>query len=552
MPDQVKKFIDPIKARWDILTPPQRHKLLGVIAVVLVALILTAYFAFRTPWTVLVARHDWQTISEMQNAVSSAGIRNKMDDNGTTLKVDTRRVEEARAAINLSGAAPNNQHFTWADALDTGLGTTDDERRRLDILGMQGAIERQLYNTQGVSNAIVNLSIPTHSRFERNPALPSASVSLTVTEDFSPTQGRNLALLVARNVTRLPLENIIIMDQFARTIFSGEEIGFTLQDETQRIRDQHINQVQMATRQLFAPILDEVSVSFLPVFDDRLMSEEVRTIYSIPEGMDGGGIPSIDRGSRSEMEGSPGGWEPGLQNNAAQFPNYLMPGGGVMSASQRDWITEYLVNTSVLVEQLGSGWVDPDASHGAVVGTRLRRVNQEHWLADAEEGDPPRTAADWERFKNEGTAPRVVNGDFVDFYEFHALAASAMGLPASNVTLVIMEQIVPIDTISRVWDWSTIFMVAVLILLLGMLLWGLLRKNRAAGEDEESLEPQLAVEDLLVSTQLEEAREEAAAELEEIDYHKENEVKRHIEKFINEKPEAVASLLRNWINVEEW
>jgi flagellar biosynthesis/type III secretory pathway M-ring protein FliF/YscJ len=29
-------------------------------------------------------------------------------------------------------------------------------------------------------------------------------------------------------------------------------------------------------------------------------------------------------------------------------------------------------------------------------------------------------------------------------------------------------------------------------------------------------------------------------------------VKKHIEKFINEKPDAVAALLRNWLNIEEW
>jgi flagellar M-ring protein FliF len=95
-------------------------------------------------------------------------------------------------------------------------------------------------------------------------------------------------------------------------------------------------------------------------------------------------------------------------------------------------------------------------------------------------------------------------------------------------------------------------MVAVLFLLIGLLAFGLVRRQKMAGEDEESLEPQLAVEDLLVSTQLEEAREEEAAALEEIDYHKENEVKKQIEKFVNEKPESVAALLRNWINVEEW
>ena len=57
------------------------------------------------------------------------------------------------------------------------------------------------------------------------------------------------------------------------------------------------------------------------------------------------------------------------------------------------------------------------------------------------------------------------------------------------------------------------------------------------------LEPELSVEDLLATTQ-----EEA---LEEIEMGEKSETRILIEKFVDENPEAVASLLRNWIN-EDW
>jgi flagellar M-ring protein FliF len=334
------------------------------------------------------------------------------------------------------------------------------------------------------------------------------------------------------------------------TIFSGENEADDPLTQANQIQQQHRNNVILTTRQILSLAFDQVDVAFAPVFDDTLMSEEIVSEYSIPVGMDGTGIMRRDESSRIETEGTNAGNEPGLQPNTAAFPNYAMSGNMIMSASQREWARDYLVNNVTRVTNKGQGWINEDKSKGSVMAIRERRLYQGDWLA----ADETRTVEDWRRFKNENANPRLLNGEVpeLEFAEFRSLVASAMGLPVGNISLMIMERVIPIDTIRAPWDYATILMVAVLFLLLAMLLYGLLRRQRGSGEDEESIEPQLAVEDLLVSTQLEEAREEAERELEEIDYFKENEIKKHIDKFVNEKPEAVAALLRNWINVEEW
>jgi flagellar M-ring protein FliF len=547
MPEQVKKYTDPLKARWDLLTTPQRYKLLGVIVAVLLALILMAYFAFRTPWTVLVSNENFQVTADMQNALNNAGIRNELIDNGTGIQVDTRRRNEARSVITIEGAAPNRDHFTWADALDTSMGTTNEERLLRDLLRTQGALESQLHAMNGITNPRVVLTVPSSRPFERDPDLPSASVTLTVGNDFAAS-GRDLAMLVARGVTRLTPENIIIMDQNGRSIWNGaDDIQNDPAGAAQQAQEHHRNMALTGAIQLLSLPFDEVSGTFIPVFDPTILSEEIRTIYEIPDGMDGTGIAHTDIGSRAEVEGDANPLEPGLQNNTAAFPNYQIPGGGGMSASQRDWHTTFHVNTSTIVTQSGSGGVVPDLSAASFLAINHLNVYQDTWMAQ-EEG---RTQADWDMYKAENTTPILINETFEEFERFHTLAANAVGLPTENVSLIVMQRIIPHDTIVRAWDIPTILMVAVLLLLLAMLLYGLLRKQRTAGEDEEALEPQLAVEDLLVSTQLEEAKEEESQVLEEIDI-KENEIKKHIEKFVNEKPEAVAALLRNWINVEEW
>jgi flagellar M-ring protein FliF len=552
MPDQLRKYTDPIKARWDVLTPPQRYKLLGVIAVVLIAVILTAFIAFRPRWVVIVNNQDVTAINPMRRALDQAGIRHQTINHDSGLRVDERRVNEAVDIIQMEGAAPNSEHFTWAHVWETGLGTTDDERRSREIRGLEGAIERQLTNINTIQNADAGVTVPNARPFDRNAPLPSAAVTITVTPDFSPATGRSLATIVAQNVGRLEIDNIIIVDQFGRTIWDGmQDIQNDPVGIAQQRQEQYHNQAVVATQRIFGMSFEDVRVAFSPTFDETLLTEEIREIFEIPEGMDGGGIPHLAIESRGSLEGTPGGIEPGLAPNAPFIPGYMMPGGGTMTAEQRENHTEFLVNTTRTVTQTGGGWLVGDQSYAAITVGNPRHVYQDLWMTQGE-NDEERTQQDWEIYKAANANPIVINSSFEQYEYFLLLAARALGIPPENVQLIVTEWLVPHDTIPRPWDIPTILMVAVLLLLLAMLLFGLLRRQKQADEDEESLEPQLAVEDLLVSTQLEEAKEEEAAQLEEIDYFKENEIKKHIDKFVNEKPEAVAALLRNWINVEEW
>jgi flagellar M-ring protein FliF len=65
------------------------------------------------------------------------------------------------------------------------------------------------------------------------------------------------------------------------------------------------------------------------------------------------------------------------------------------------------------------------------------------------------------------------------------------------------------------------------------------------------MEPELSVEDLLVSTQMEELIEEDTP-LEPIGYNEKSEAMQKLDSFIDEKPEAAASLLRHWLNEAEF
>lgn len=58
----------------------------------------------------------------------------------------------------------------------------------------------------------------------------------------------------------------------------------------------------------------------------------------------------------------------------------------------------------------------------------------------------------------------------------------------------------------------------------------------------EETEPELSVEDMLATTK------ENRPPVEDIDLQDKSETRVAIEKFVDENPEAVALLLRNWLN----
>ena len=81
------------------------------------------------------------------------------------------------------------------------------------------------------------------------------------------------------------------------------------------------------------------------------------------------------------------------------------------------------------------------------------------------------------------------------------------------------------------------------VVILGLLAFVVMRSARPLTVEEK--EPELSVEEMLASTR------ENQAPVEDIDLQEKSETRKAIEKFVDENPEAVALLLRNWLN-EGW
>jgi flagellar M-ring protein FliF len=136
--------------------------------------------------------------------------------------------------------------------------------------------------------------------------------------------------------------------------------------------------------------------------------------------------------------------------------------------------------------------------------------------------------------------------EFID--QFKQSLSNATGIPVSRIS-VDKQKLAPAEEIV-VSAWERIkefldnygFFVLMILLIVALMIAVIPRKeNQQAG-----LGPQLATADGAIAID-----NEANDNVPEINFEERSEIKKQIEKFVKEKPESVAQLLRNWLS-EDW
>ena len=125
--------------------------------------------------------------------------------------------------------------------------------------------------------------------------------------------------------------------------------------------------------------------------------------------------------------------------------------------------------------------------------------------------------------------------------DVYSIVSNATGIPTANIAIVAYDVPVFIDKEGSAIKATDIVQVILIIAILAVLAFVVIRSMRAQKADQQ--EEELAVESLLQSTPQE--------DLEDIELESKSEERKLIEKFVDENPEAVANVLRNWLT-EDW
>jgi len=529
--------------RWNALEKNRRIGIIAFAAVFLLALGAALYLNLRVRYEVLVDNRDLTVISDMQNALNDEGIRNRVVSNGRGLAVDQKRVVDAQVLIARQGLLENTgagNNFTYMDALNfSGMGTTETIKRENMKKVKETELSEALRLFDGINKANVNLTIPDDNYFFVKPVdTARASAVLSVARPLTKTESLQVARFLCASVKGLTMDNIEISDQNYNVVYSGLQEstgGAGTQYDQELLRK---NDVEMKIKVSLSPLFDAVTV-----INDNLkfnwdkLTETSDTLTPPVSGSETGVIIKEDL-EKQTSSSTGNAAAPGVGANDQATNTYQTQTGGASGSASNSSSTEYGYNRTQKVTVAASGALDPANSTIGVMVYR-NRIYDQALMAGKLGGQT------WDDFKA-GTRETALN---IDFAPIKDLISKGTGLTAANISVYGYEVPVFVDAAPQAANTRQLAMFGLLGLLLLLLAIFVIRgvpKPEAA-----ETEPELAVEDLLESTRMEEAKQAEAVKLKEIELDKDSEAKKMIEKFVNERPEAVAQLLRNWLN-DNW
>jgi flagellar M-ring protein FliF len=535
MKDKFLSWMRRQKDRWDALERGNKIRITGIVLAVLVSLVIVVYLTTRPNLRALTVANDHAAASRVEVVLNDSGIRTfRNNRNPFEISVQTRDFNRAASILQTSFDFANDG-LDFAESISMmGMSTTDSVRRETFRRVTQSEIERRIVQMDGIDAAFLTLDIDQNNFILSNSTVRAKANLIVRGNNLTQTDGQFLAEYLSMAIIELDMNNIFIFDHSRRPLYSPlQNNGLSTQDRSNAISAELVARVQNL---FIGSSFSRVSVSPTLVFDNTERTED-RVIFN-PEG-----LIDFEQVNRSQFENTPSQVEPGIGANNMMIPNYPM-GGEVSSASVNQREVSYIrdITTQQIVHEVGA--LQPSQSSLAISAISYV-IYDEAIMRELGRLDE----ISWSLFQYEVTqdyASRLpVPAD--EIFINHVSAGT--GIPTANISMTVEDIPIFIDMVRTSLNIEQLLMFAVLAVLVLLLAYGLLKKTQP--DEITEIEPELSVQDLLVSTQLEEKKQAEADRMASIEFEVDTEIMRHIEKFINEKPDAAALLLRNWLN-ESW
>ncbi len=532
MQERLRQLAERIIDWWKKFNKKQQILLISVVAVVAIAIGLTAFIMTRPKMVELTTCEDTKQAAEVKQLLTDNNIAYEVSSNGLVFTINTKDEANARILIGSNGLPVSG--FTIDDALSGSFTTTEADKDRRYQVYLEEELKKTIEMLDNVKEVKFRMNIPTDDGTliaQKEPTYVAAMLDLD--GEMDEEQAAGLARFIAVAVGNENTNEISVIDTQNNTLFAGGDettaIGtansqLTLRQKYEQSIKKSVKDVMIGT-ELYNNV--EVGMNLDMDFSNVEMTNHE---FYVPEGQSQGYLDS-EQSYESTAVGGPAAI-PGTDTNDDN--TYVMENGDYTESSVTEVKKDYLPSERLTKTYGGAGKINYDSSSVSVVATTYVTYNE-----DVMKKTGQLEGTTFEEFKANNSA-RVKTDVDEDFYN---LVANATGFPVANISIVAYE--VPVFQYSSgsgrtLADYFQILLAVLIFALLGYVVFRSTRK-----EQLQELEPELSVESLLASTK------ETESEMEDIAYAEKSEARLLIEKFVDEKPEAVASLLRNWLN-EDW
>lgn len=529
MQETIAQMSTQMTEKWNGLSKGVKVKM-GLGSAALVIALVIAMVAFSKPkMETLLPNLELSQAAEVTQVLDDEKIAYTLADEGRTIKVKEQDINRVKVLLAKENVPRGD--FGFADAIANGMATTEDEKRiKMNELS-KTRLEEQIASFNNVQEAKVNLVIPEEKNsFLASKQQSTASVLLTLKNSLDSSQVESIARLVSTSVQNLDMKNITIVDSDGNSLYSGQDETASSANKQQELKLAAEKDITNKLNELLKPLYDEVRVSPNLILDFSQF-EEVREEY-VPQFDDNArGIVDRESSQSASSKNTQAGAEPGAANNGGDAPVYQVGGGGNGESKTSSKEIDYANNKVVSNKVKNLGDIDYKTSSLAVHVFKDKVYKQEL----IEPTLPANTT--WEQFKEQNKEQIPITLDE------GILTSVKNGTGIDNVVIYGYERPKFIETEPYQINFKD-YLPYVLILLILVVIVAVLFKFKKH-DDVVETEPELEVEEMIKI-----AKEDI--HLEEIELKETLETKRQIEKFVDEKPEAVANLLRNWLAEDEW
>jgi len=527
MQETFEQMSNQVTEKWGNLSKSQKVKIYIGVAALIITIIIIALIS-RPKTKPLYRNLDLKQVSEVTTVLTEQKIKYKLLDDGTTIEVSEKQLDEAKLILAREDV-PKGQ-YNFDDAITSTMSTTEDEKKAKMNHLKQVELQQTLESMDDIEKAQVTLVIPEEKNsFIESKQQSSASVLLTLHNELTSKQIEGIARLISSSVENLNMKNINIIDSKGANLYIGSDDSNLALGKQQELKGAAETSIKAKVIELLGAMYDDVRISPNLILDFDTY-EEVSEVYTPQFEGDKRGIIQKENDSKSSSTNTQNGAEPGVANNGGDTPTYQTGSGANGESKSNTGEITYVNDKKVSTTVNNPGDINFKASSLAV-NLFKNKVYREQDIASTLAGTT------WEQFKEQNKDQKAIAID-------SAIAASisnATGI--ENIIVQGYEKPVFIDQEAYVINYKD-YLPFVLILLILIIIVIAVMKFRKH-EDVVEVEPELEVEEMLKV-----AKEQV--ELEGIEVKETLETKRQIDKFVDEKPEAVANLLRNWLSEDDW
>lgn len=525
MPEGISKLLDRVKTFWKEMEKGQKTRVYIMAAILVLAVILTLVFTLKVNYVPLFETTEDVNMQPVVTYLTENNIKFKKGDNNQIF-VDSKVKKDIEFDLTTQGIVSPEVTFsdTWSKL---SLTATEADKDQLWKNYLTNDLVYKLKKFENVENATIQYNKPEQTYWAQNDNPQdkgSAYVMLKTKKALTPEQVDAASRVVAASLG-IPADNITLVDQNLNPLNrNGNSTDLERASTQEEMRMQRQMELEGKIYDLFKigivqhANFDSMSISANPVLDfDTLKS--VSTKYTAPDEDGLGFIKDKETLSETIENGTPGNI-PGTDTNPSTVPSY-QTGDGTNSNYNKDQNVESRIFNETNEEaEKAIGKLINDQSTMSITlwyGKNVQDAN--------------------------GLTPEYLD-------EVRSLANNATGIPKQNITVSIQKLLpeqTPVvtltDTLLKLLD-AYGFYAIMLVLLIVMVLVAMPRKKR-----ETAL--QAAAAQVAATSAGPVEIEQQRDPIKDINVEEQSELKKQIEKFVMQNPDAVAQLLRNWI-ADDW